>query len=114
MSFHLFKDIVFSICFFWNINKSYAAYDTSWTSDISTVSDDTDEINGIAGVVLGVVQALGVSISVIILTFIGIKYMIGSAQEKAEYRKSMIPYLIGAALLFSISAILVAVQKSLT
>ena len=32
---------------------------------------------------------------------IGIKYMMGSAEEKAEYKKTMIPYLIGAVLLFA-------------
>jgi len=32
---------------------------------------------------------------------LGIKYMIGSADQKAEYRKSMLPYLIGAILIFA-------------
>ena len=32
---------------------------------------------------------------------IGIKYMMGSAEEKAEYKKTMIPYLVGAIILFA-------------
>ena len=36
-----------------------------------------------------------------ILMVLGIKYMMGSAEEKAEYKKTMIPYLIGAVLLFA-------------
>ena len=32
---------------------------------------------------------------------IGIKYMLGSVEEKSEYKKTMIPYLIGAAIVFS-------------
>ena len=36
---------------------------------------------------------------------LGIKYMIGSVEEKAEYKKSMIPYIIGILLLVSTSAI---------
>ena len=32
---------------------------------------------------------------------IGIKYMMGSAEEKAEYKKTMLPYLIGAIILFA-------------
>jgi len=32
---------------------------------------------------------------------IGIKYMMGSAEEKAEYKKVMVPYIIGAVLLFA-------------
>ena len=40
-----------------------------------------------------------------IIFVIGIKYMMGSAEEKADYKKSMIPYIVGAVLLFSASAI---------
>ena len=31
--------------------------------------------------------------------------MMGSAEEKAEYKKSMMPYVIGAALIFASSAL---------
>ena len=40
-----------------------------------------------------------------VLVVLGIKYMIGSAEEKAEYKKTMIPYIIGAILVFAASAI---------
>ena len=39
------------------------------------------------------------------LVVIGIKYMMGSAEEKAEYKKTLMPYIIGAALVFAASAI---------
>ena len=45
------------------------------------------------------------AVSVIVLLVLGIKYMIGSAEEKAEYKKTMIPYLVGAVLVFGASAI---------
>lgn len=32
--------------------------------------------------------------------------MVGSIEEKAEYKKSMIPYIIGVVLLFSVSGVL--------
>ena len=35
--------------------------------------------------------------------------MMGSAQEKAEYKKTMIPYLVGALLIFGASAITMVV-----
>ena len=37
----------------------------------------------------------------ILLLVIGIKYMMGSASEKAEYKKTMIPYIVGAVLIFA-------------
>lgn len=58
-----------------------------------------------AEIILGVIQTVGTIISVIVLMIIGIKYMIGSVEERSEYKKSMVPYLIGAALLFSGTAI---------
>ena len=51
--------------------------------------------------ILGYIQSIGSIISVIVLTIIGIKYMIGSVEEKAEYKKTLIPYFIGAVLLFA-------------
>ena len=42
------------------------------------------------------------AVSVITLVVLGIKYMVGSIEERAEYKKSMIPYLIGAFLIGTI------------
>lgn len=50
---------------------------------------------------LGYVQVVGTILSVIILMIIGFKYMLGSMEEKAEYKKTLIPYIIGAFMLFS-------------
>ena len=51
-----------------------------------------------AGVILGVVNVAGIIISVITIMLIGIKYMFGSIEEKAEYKKTATIYLIGAIL----------------
>ena len=61
----------------------------------------TDKVNGI----IGTIVTIGVIISVITLCILGIKYMIGSVEERAEYKKTMIPYLVGAILIFGASAI---------
>lgn len=63
-----------------------------------TLSPEAKETTG---KLLGALQVIGTFVSIVVLVAIGIKYMIGSASEKAEYKKTMIPYLIGAALLFS-------------
>ena len=55
--------------------------------------------------IVKILQTVGVVLSVIILIVLGIKYMMGSAEEKAEYKKSMMPYVIGAALIFAASAL---------
>ncbi len=53
-----------------------------------------------ANKVFTIIKATGTVISVIMLTAIGIKFLLGSAEEKADYKKSLIPYIIGAAMIF--------------
>ena len=60
-------------------------------------------IESIGNRILGIVQVIGSIAAVIILVVLGIKYMMGSAEEKAEYKKTMIPYIIGAILIFAAS-----------
>jgi len=60
-----------------------------------------DKVQDVGQKVLGIIQVAGSVVAVIILAVLGIKYMMGSAEEKAEYKKVMIPYLIGAVLIFA-------------
>lgn len=64
-----------------------------------------DDIQNYGGKILGAVTTAGIVLSVIILSVLGIKYMLGSAEEKAEYKKTLMPYLIGAALIFGASTV---------
>ena len=71
-------------------------------SDIKAVDGASNaSLKTIGGKVLGVLQAVGVILAVVILTVIGIKYMMGSAEEKAEYKNTMMPYIIGAIIVFA-------------
>lgn len=54
--------------------------------------------------IIGIIKVVGIVISVATLMILGIKYMMGSAEEKAEYKKTFIPYIVGAVLLFGASA----------
>lgn len=79
----------------------------------STVKGAT-EITTVGKKVVGILQAVGVILSVIVLIVLGIKYMIGSAEEKAEYKKTMMPYIVGAALIFAASAFAQVIYKFFT
>ena len=56
--------------------------------------------------ILGIVQVIGILSSVIALSLIGIKYMLASVEEKAEYKKTFSVYIVGAILVFGISLLL--------
>lgn len=66
---------------------------------------DSQQIRNKSGIILGIIQILGVILSVIMLIVLGIKYMLGSVEEKAEYKKTLVPYIIGAFLVFTGSLI---------
>lgn len=68
-------------------------------------TNDANIIASKAGIIFNAISTLGIIIAVITIIVIGIKYMIGSVEEKAEYKKTMIPYLIGVVMIGSISAI---------
>ncbi len=55
--------------------------------------------------ILGIVSMGASILAVIILIVLGVKYMMGSAEEKAEYKKTLLPYFIGALFVFGAGAI---------
>ncbi len=71
----------------------------------SPASDPT-EFRQKANRVIGVIQVCGSIFSVIALIAIGIRYMFSSIEEKAEYKKTMIGYMIGCIMVFCLTNIL--------
>lgn len=55
--------------------------------------------------IVAIITTIGIVISVVMLVVLGIKYMLGSVEEKAEYKKTLIPYMIGASFVFAASII---------
>lgn len=60
-----------------------------------------NDLTKVGNNIVTIIQVVGIVIAVIVLLVIGIKYMMGSASEKAEYKKTMIPYIVGAVLIFA-------------
>ena len=64
-------------------------------------NDDTKVAFDKAGIILGAVRNVSVVVAVISLMIIGLKYMFGSIEEKANYKATMMPYIIGCVLVAS-------------
>ncbi len=78
---------------------------------------DVEKVEDAGNIILGIIQVIGSFVAVGIIMVLGIKYMMGSIEERASYKKSMLPYLIGAVLLFSavnITATIVDMAKTTT
>lgn len=50
--------------------------------------------------VIGLLQIAGTGISILMVSILGVKYMLASVGEKAEIKKQAVPIVIGAVLLF--------------
>lgn len=74
-------------------------------SDLTGTQKEVAALTGAGNKILTVITTIGIVISVVMLIVLGIKYMIGSTEEKAEYKKSLMPYVIGAGILFAASSI---------
>lgn len=92
-------------------NFVYAVDPGSITITTGTGASDITELGG---KIIGMIQVVGSVIAVVILVVLGIKYMMGSAEEKAEYKKTLIPYLLGAVLIFAAANIASMVYKAIS
>ena len=72
---------------------------------------DTSKVVALGGTIVTIMQTVGIVVAIVILLVLGIKYMVGSAEEKAEYKKTMIPYIVGAILIFASTTIVNVVYQ---
>ncbi len=56
---------------------------------------DKEAIQKKAGIILGWLRNMSVIVSVIVIMVIGVKYILGSIEEKAKYKETLIPIIIG-------------------
>ena len=87
---------------------------TEYTIKVSSVEDligynpgkindgDAQAVANKIGPILNIMTTIGMVLGVLVIIILGIKYMIGSVSEKAEYKRTMIPYLVGAIMITGI------------
>lgn len=68
-------------------------------NQVDNSAGGTGIFNAINGVI-GLIQYVGSGIALIVITILGIKYILASPSEKADVKKSVMPILIGCILLF--------------
>ena len=68
-------------------------------------------IVNMGGSVLNVVRVVAIGIGLIMLSVLGMKYMLASPNDRAEIKGSAIRYVLGAVLMFSASAIMTIIQR---
>ena len=76
---------------------------------IENVNKSTDEVDesvtNVAGTIVNWIWGISIVVAVIVIMVIGLKYVIGSTQEKAKYKESLIPLVVGIVLIVFASTI---------
>lgn len=88
-------------------NKTYATADITDNLEYwrPSVLRDSDKLSQKVSGITGTIRVIGILVSVATLSVIGIKYMLGSVEEKAQYKQIFIPWIIGAIMVFAITTI---------
>lgn len=86
-------------------NKRIGVIDTDKYKSGDLTEDDYKTAFEMGGTIVNVLSTVGTVIAVAGIMILGIKYMMGSIEEKAEYKKTMIPYLVGCIFIFCIPKI---------
>lgn len=71
----------------------------------------TSDVENIAGNVIYIIQIIAFAAAVIMLMFVGIKFVTASPEGKAEIKKSAVIYVVGAILLFGATAVLEVIKS---
>lgn len=74
-------------------------------TEANTTNVDTTSLNAKAGKILAYIRNIAVIAGVIVITILGVKYMTGSLEEKAEYKKSFIPLIVGIIVIMAATVI---------
>lgn len=98
----MISTIIYIIC---TLSIISSATDTNVLYDIYNVSGDTTYAN-IASKIIGLVQFICYAAAVIILLYKGVGLMQKAPEAKAEAKKELIAYAVGAFILFGIGSII--------
>lgn len=79
--------------------------DINGNTSFSNASDQAGDLSKMAGKVIGLIQVASVVLAVILIAVFGFKFIMGSANEKADYQKSFIPLIVGLVVVFAATSI---------
>lgn len=88
------------------VNVSFASnFDFTRFDENSVDSADTVAQRAM-GTAINIIRIVGTGTSIVMLTYMGIKYMMAAPSEKADFKKSAGIFVLGAVLIFAATNIL--------
>ena len=83
-------------------NTSFAKINTS----VNIGTGMRNDAAPVANKVIGIIKVIGIFVAIGMTMVVGIKYMVSSVEERAEYKKTAIAYIIGAILIFATTGVI--------
>jgi type IV secretory pathway VirB2 component (pilin) len=96
--------ILFIIVIF--VNTSVFAITTGIFKDANNALSGDNIISNIGGTVFFLVRVVGTIIAVAYVIVLGIKYMLSSANDRADIKSKLIPFVIGAVIFFGTTTLI--------
>lgn len=108
---------LFTIFTFMIVNFSFAEDPRDMSTLItamdgtSNMADSGSRIGNVINNVIGLLQMVGSGIALIVITLLGVKYLLASPSDKADVKKAIMPIIIGCILLFGAVNLMAAVEN---
>lgn len=108
---------LFTIFTFMIVNFSFAEDPRNMSTLItamdgtSNMADSGSRIGNVINNVIGLLQMVGSGIALIVITLLGVKYLLASPSDKADVKKAIMPIIIGCILLFGAVNLMAAVEN---
>lgn len=77
---------------------------------VNDSSGASGTISTVIGTIIFICQLVGMGVAIIMLLVIAIKYIAASPNDKAEIKKHLVVYIVGAVLLFAASGLLTLIK----
>ena len=93
--------IIFVVSISLEVFATQSAIDAMGNMAGATIEDESGKIGNILNSVIGIIQIAGTGISMIMVSLLGIKYIMAAPSDKADVKKQIAPLVIGAVILFA-------------
>lgn len=93
------------------IQPSDSASDDILEWEFSMDQEIPSKVTDVIGLLIALLRNISIIITILVIVTLGIKYMLGSVQEKAEYKKSFATIIIGVSLITLTTAIVDVIFK---
>ena len=82
------------------MNQEYAAYRANPNENPRPIGVDGGIFREATNIIYNVFLTVGIVLAVIIAAVLGIQFMVGSVDEKAKVKESLLPFVIGCVIVF--------------